>query len=73
MDTNHVSCKNISLIILIPGLFITLNTLLLSLDRNVSDFFMCGKPDAFSESSVFTENHGAIKMKHPVLLYYNYL
>ena len=35
--------------------------------------FSCGKPDAFSESSVFTENHGAIKMKHPVLLYYNYL
>lgn len=35
--------------------------------------FHSEKPDAFSESSMLTENRGVIKMKHPVSLYYNYL
>ena len=62
MGANHVPCKNISLIIN-GDFFIYFNIwtvhyfehFVIGLGHTCKRF-SCGKPDAFSESSVFTEN-----------------
>lgn len=63
------------LILIVPVLFFTTNTLKFAKDIHVYDNMILhlDKPDLFSENSMFTENHGTIKMKLLVILYKNYL
>ena len=57
------------LILIVPVLFFTTNTLKLAKDICDNMIFPLEKPDAFSENCMFPENHGATKMTHLVILY----